>query len=212
MNHWKEIWNAYHEGATRKKILKDIWQYSKKWDKFYLTSIFLVFLTSVFMNFYQGEYWLILIVTTESAILLKLNSLKQNLIMHEYGGTEQSQTPPNSVNHQSTRYLIFKNMLVQKEIPKSAVEGCFNLVDLQIDIAATDASGIKRVSSFSMGILTGILTALWKELHIKELIIISLSIIGTVLLIDAIASVFPSKLEKLKELKYFMLLYCRETQ
>lgn len=211
MNQWKELWVAYHVGATRIKIFKDLWIHSAVWDRFYTFFIGAVFLGSLYMHFVEQWFWLLPMVVTEILLLFKLLSIKDNLVLGEYGGTDNTQAPPSSDNYQSTRYLIFKNQLKEKHITKSHIDECFELIDSQIDIASTGSSTLKKSSTFSIGILAGILTALWKQLDLNSLLVIALSIIGFVILINMIASIFPSKVEKLKELKYFMLLYCRET-
>lgn len=210
MNKWKEIWLAYHVNASRGKILSGIWSHASIADRFYVAFLILVFSICIIFHIKELGFWLIPAVASEVALLFKLSFLKDSLVLNEYGGLENSQAPPSTENHQSTRYILFKNTLKEKYIEKSHVNDCFDLIDCQIDIQSTEPGGFKKSSSFVLGILAGILTALWKQLDLISLLYISLGFIAVAALIYLVSSAFPSALEKRKELKYFMLLFCRE--
>jgi len=210
MNEWKEIWLAYHSEATRTRVFIDVMSRATAWDYIYILFLLAVLAFSLAMHIKEPGWWLVLSVITEVALLFKLSNLKEMMILNEYGGPDKTKIPPSKNNHQDTRYLIFKSRLKEKHITKSHVKDCFDLIESQIDIASTDSTGLKKSIGFSIGMLAGVFTTIWKKVDTYTLILIAFSIIGFVIFIYLIASAFPSKLERLKEQKYFMLLFCRE--
>jgi len=105
---------------------------------------------------------------------------------------------------------MFKQELSNNHISKSHIKDCFDLVETQIDISQSTGTSMQRFSSFSFGIFLGILGTFWKKLETTELVYVSLTLLAIGIFIAFIISLFPSKIEKLKEMKYFMQLYCRE--
>ena len=210
INSWKTIFFAYHNDATKTKILTTTWEHSSNLDKFFIVICIIIFVISLYLYLMVSEWYMVVAVLCEVLFLLKINGLKEHLILTEYGGVDNSQAPPSSTSHQSTRYLMFKKNLNDKNITKSHIHECIPLVDLQVDILSTKDNPFKKLSTFIFGLLSGIAAALWKGLDAKSLMLISIPIIAIALIFSAVASIFPSKLEKLKEMKYFMLLYCRE--
>jgi len=212
MNHWKEIWRAYHSGATRTKIFLDIIRHASTYDLIIIVLLTLIFFISAYYQIDQQGWWLALLFSSEFGLFYYLYTLKNKVVLNEYGGEDDTQAPPSNENHQSTRYLIFKNRLMANKVTEIHTRGCFELVEAQIDIVSTNAVGLKNFSTFILGILAGILATLWKQLDNTSLMLLAFSVVLIGGIIYIFANVLPSKLEKLKELKYFMLLYCREVK
>lgn len=177
----------------------------------FLTSL-VGFFYSLYLYALETRWWLILAVIFELSALLLLEKLKDRIVLDQYGDPKESQVPPETKGHRSTRYLMFKKKLASENITKSHVEDCFDLVDIQIDMTSSSGSLYKKYSNFVIGLFAGLLVAIWRELNLDELVLIGISIFFVSILIMVILSLFPSKLEKLKEMKYFMHLYCREIQ
>jgi hypothetical protein len=138
-----------------------------------------------------------------------LRHLEDQLILNDYGGQDESHPPLKA--YLINRYLIFKKRLQDKNITKNQLEKCSILIDSQIDIAITDSQGIEKLVIFSLGLLAAALTALWSNADFESAFIISAVLIVVFIVIMTIRdSFFPSKAKKLKEMKYFMLLYCQE--
>ncbi|OCH02039.1 hypothetical protein A6D98_02985 [Aliivibrio fischeri] len=210
MNQWKILWDAYHLNATLSRLLKDIVGHGNKVDKLLLLIggiIFTFGIVLVFINI-QVAVWAVLL--GEVIVLYKTDKLRELLILNQFGADNTSQIPHDDKDHKVSRYLMFKKSLREKAIHKSHVESCFELVETQIDIVQSSGSGMKKFASFSSGILIGLLATFWRKLDTNELIYIGIILISFTAFVCFILFLKPSRIEKLKEMKYFMQLYCRE--
>ncbi len=154
-------------------------------------------------------FWFV--VFGELGLIFQIGKLKNKFIKNEFGDVSQSQTPHDDKNHKTSRYLTFKKALEDNWVTKKHVQDCQELIDLQIDIASSEGLLRKKFSRFVIGgIGLGILGIFWSKIDVLYLIYISAILIPISLLIYFVLYLIPSKLEKLKEMKYFMLLYSRE--
>jgi len=98
----------------------------------------------------------------------------------------------------------------EQNYDKTTVESCIELIDMQIDIESSSGSIVKGFLGIVLAVSAGILTAVWKKVAIEDLILIGLSFAAFAAVIAIALSLFPSKEERLKEMKYFVKLFCRE--
>jgi len=201
---------AYHFKSSRGKLFFSTINYGSLGDKIFLSLNILGFIAAIYLHFTQSQAGLFLLAVCELGILYKLHNLKGSLVLNEYGAPDDSQAPHNDQNHKTSRYLMFKQELVNEHITKSHVEQCFELIDTQIEIIESNNIPIGNLSSLSAGLFLGVLGSFWRKLNTTELIYVGISFVIISLFIAFIISLFPSRIEKLKEMKYFMQLYCRE--
>ncbi|WP_010324756.1 hypothetical protein [Marinobacterium stanieri] len=209
MSDWKIIWDAYHAEATRLKIFLGVWRSTSLWERFYTIFLVGVFVSSLVLFFIIKGWLLVPVLCSEVALIIKFNSMNDKMVYSEFGDQSENQ-PLQYKNYQDTRYLIFKKTLKKSFVAESTMRGCFELLDSQIDIVATESTVLKKIVTFSLGLLAGLVGSIWSRMEYGELALVAAAIISFILLIVVVASGFPSKIEKLKELRYFMLLYCHE--
>ncbi len=211
MNNWNIIWQGYHSNASLKKLVADVIRRGTVIEKGYLlvclAGLVCGAVSYFFHNFIAG---LMLAIVGEIGLLQKLKELKQRLILSEFGEPDKLQMPPDE--EYQTRYLLFKTALEDRSLIKSDVSDCFNLVDMQIDIAASSGLTVKKLSGVLVGFLAGIGGAVWDKMKPEQLLIVAFLLFVAWLFAAMLFSIFPSKIEKLKEMKYFMMLYCKETK
>ena len=209
MSCWKIVWDAYHAEATRLKIFLGIWNSTSLWERFYTIGLVVIFLFSLVLFLILQGWLLVPVLLAEVALIVKFTSLNEKMVYAEFGDQGEKQ-PLKSQNYQDTRYLMFKKKLEKSSIGEPTIRGCFELLDSQIDIVAIESASTKKIFTFSLGLLAGLVGSVWSRMEYAELALVAAAIISFMLLIVVIGSGFPSKLEKLKELRYFMLLYCHE--
>lgn len=212
MNHWKIIYSAHINKSSQSTLFANTIKHGTKWDTFFLTFNLIVFILGAFFYFTKFEVGIsfMLIIAGEIGLLYKLDRLKQSLVLDEYGDANTAQTPHNNRNLQTSRYLMFKQDLSSNHISKSHVKDCFDLIETQIDISESTGTSVRKFSSFGFGIFLGVLGTFWKKLETTELIYVGLTLLAVGIFVGFIISLFPSRIERLKEMKYFMQLYCRE--
>lgn len=212
MNYWAMIWKAYDK-STKTKLFIEVFLNENTLGR--LTILFatiIFFLGAYFQFFEKNSYGFIPLIIGEFYLIHKLDKSRKLLILNEYGDLNSSQIPHDDKDHKRSRYLMFKKSLQDGFISKSHVEDCFDLIDIQIDIASSSSVNVKRFGGFCFGILIGILASYWRTLSAEELIWVGASLIVMGLLIAFVLFLFPSKMENLKEMKYFMKLYTNEIQ
>lgn len=208
MNYWKIIWQAYHNTATSSKICEDMFKRATWSDRFFLVTGLIGMISSLLLTNVSENWRFLLLGISEISFSFKLGELKKNLVLLEYGDPNLSNAPP---EQDATRYLIFKRKLRESRITKAHVESCFDLADAQLDIASSGNTNLRSFIKFAVGILAGFLATIQRNVdNLSDLIIIGLSLLLFAMFISIILFFIPTKAEKLKEMKYFMMLYCRE--
>lgn len=210
MNSWREVWNGYFDHSNRWKVLVETYLHAPWSDRIFLIVVTAGFFLSGWCYFVFFRPALFATMAFEGVFLVRLFILKDNLVLEEFGDRDQSQEPPDTDAYRNTRYLMFKKALVGKGLTRSHVADCFELVDIQVDIASTSGQNHKKFFGFSIGVFLGLLGAVWRGTGGAELFYAGTSILAVGLLGTILISAFPSKIEQLKEMKYFMKLYCRE--
>ncbi|MCK6265886.1 hypothetical protein KP803_21755 [Vibrio sp. ZSDE26] len=213
MNHWKAIWDSYHLNATLKWLFYDIMKHASLIDKILVfvslvlvvTSLILVFTSSLF-----NALWTVAI--GEIILFARLPTLKGSLIDSEFGDKNNNFLPHDDKHHQESRYLLFKKSLRSKHITSSHVKDCYELLETQLEIAGSAGSVLKKFASFSGGVLLGFSTAVWRQLDTSELLYVGSALVALCLFVMFVLLLIPSKVEKLREMKYFMQLYCKECE
>ena len=184
MSYWKVVWNAYHAEATRLKIFLGIWASTSLWERFYTIALLVIFLFSLVLFFILQGWLLVPVLLAEVALIVKFTSLNERMVYAEFGDQEEKQ-PLKSRNYQDTRYLMFKKKLKKSFIGESTVRGCFELLDSQIDIVATESAATKKIVTFSLGLLAGLVGSVWSRMEYAELALVAAAIISFMLLIVA---------------------------
>ena len=207
MNTWRTINLAYHKEATTTKILKRTLNYMDKCTKIYMSFLVLGFFGSLYPYLTGNDLWIFISIGFEILLLLKLNDAKNELVINELKASKGTET----LNNQSTRYLLFKEELKKKNIEANMVKERVDLVNIQIDITLNRNNFLHKVSNVLAGIFFGMLTSQWNNVEDKlSLIAIPAAIALLALTFFLTASIFPSETEKIKEMKYFMLLYLKK--
>lgn len=151
-------------------------------------------------------------VAMEVILLLALDKLKDTAFFSEYGRPSDGMAPPDNEEHRVSRYMIFRKCLRRENVTKSHVEDAFPLVDAKLDLEASRGEMPRKYLGFAVGLLAGIAVSWSKNLDAQELAIAASSLVVVSFFIVMVLWVIPSRKERLKELKYFMLLYCREVE
>ncbi|VEP14774.1 hypothetical protein H1P_2860007 [Hyella patelloides LEGE 07179] len=82
---------------------------------------------------------------------------------------------------------------------------------MEINIVLADKINARKTDlKFLLAFILGIISTIWKQLKIEDILVIFLLFCLVFYLVVVISYLMPSKIEKAKELKYFILLYCRE--
>lgn len=211
MNDWGVIWTEYHRSASTWRITKEALQATSFGVRLYLCFVMLAFIASAIFLFEDLPGALALVVVTELALAAKMDSLRRVLVLNEYGDPRTSAAPEEGENRRDTRYLMFKKALIANHITASHVQGCRELLDVQIEIAGTNDHPKKKVATFTAGLVTGLAAAVLKA---QSPMTMTAAVIGVAFIAFfsyMILAAFPSKLERLREMKYFMALFCRES-
>ena len=143
-------------------------------------------------------------------MLFLLEKIKDKIFFAENGHPDETMAPPDNDDHRTSRYMLFRKHLKEKNITKSHVEDIFPLVDMKLDLESSRGELPKKYFSFVIGLLAGIAVSLSKNLEMYELALAVISLIVVSYFVLQILWLIPSRTERLKELKYFMKLFCRE--
>ena len=221
MKNWRIIYKSYHDKATYYNIFIEKNITVNLIEGIILFFIIILCLFSIVVLIFdrschllniicnQYVYFAIAIICVVVEMLI-FNFISNRLPIYTYKDKKRElDSYPPDVNIE--RYFLFKNNLQSHQITKNSVEQGLKLADMKIDIISSDKFNARIADlKFLLGFGLGILGTLWKQLQPKELIIIFLIFCLGLYLLKIILFVIPSKIEKAKELKYFMMLYLAE--
>jgi len=143
----------------------------------------------------------------EVIFILMAESAIKNLNKTSYSLLEQSQVPPEDTNHQKTRYLKFSSQLKKAKVGTNNISIVIDILKAREGLEDVKGTYVKRFVGFLMTLIIALTVSASKgiESDILMLIFVYGTLIG--LFIYAIASMIPAKIERIRELKYFLVMY-----
>ena len=216
MEGWIAIWKTYHRVCTRKKLLRDVFLHLSVADRLFAIGLAILFVGSAGLficanaSHWDHSLWaLVAMVTCELVILFKSNQFRESWASKEFGGVPKA---PEEVNHRDSRYLLLRKGLRDAGVFEDQIKACMPLVEMQIDMAGTEGLPQKKTMNFALGAASGLAVASLRTNNLNDMTFI----VGAILLggwtLSVYISWFPTKLERMKELKYFLLLYCMDLE
>lgn len=215
MNQWEVVWKSYMDDCTRIKIFNDAFSSITMLRKSLLSVSLVCFMLSVAAAVYSifneeqisknlmftlfGIFEVIFILMAESAI--------KNLNRKNYSFQEQAQVPPEDVNHQKMRYLKFRSQLKKANVGGNDIVTIIEILKAREELEEVKGTYVKRFVGFLMTLIIALTVSASKgfESDILFLIFVYGTLIG--LFIYAVASMIPAKIERIRELKYFLVMY-----
>lgn len=212
---WRAIWCAHDDASATWSVISTIWQRMPCLLKACMCLGSAIFIGGgaafAFGYMHQDNYawWALLVMGTSQIALQYAFDKMKGALSREFRSNEVAYRPPETKRHTETRYLMFRRGLIDAEVEPAEAVDCMDLVDVQIDMASTELPQ-KKVMAFSLAMVTAILAVIWKSQTPAMLVQIMIAILMTGWVIANAMSLFPSHLERMKEMKYFMLLYSRK--
>lgn len=210
MNHWKKVWDAYHREATRWAYLRELWRLSGWLTRFALICGMTVFLFGLFdLRSISRQNFPWLMVAGEFAVLAVIHHMKGTIFRCVYGSVDEDMSPADDGDHRVGRFLMFKRKLREAQITKSHVEDLFDLLDAKDGLESHRNTLLHKFLLFVSGFFTALAITLIRGLSFDLALKSLLWLIVVCACVVPLLWVLPSRREKLRELKYFMLLYCK---
>ena len=210
MNYWKRVWDIYHREATRWAYLKELWCLSGWVTRLALivSAVIFMFGLLTFRGVLQQNFpWLL--VVGEFALLAVVYHMKGTIFRCAYGSADEDISPADDGDHQVGRFLMFKRKLREAQITKSHVEDLFDLLDAKEGLESQRNTLVNKFFLFVSGFFTALSITLIRGLSFDSALKLLLWLLVVCACVGPLLWVLPSRREKLRELKYFMLLYCK---
>jgi len=213
MKAWRDVWQAYYTLATRKNYWKQLFLVSS-WPQRTTAAISVAV---IFYGIASGRFtsestlapyiWLIIPQVTLLAIL---DAVRTKTFTENFGGLPEETAPPESENYRRDRYVLFRDALKKRDILGSDVKPLIPLVDARLDMEQHHNELMKKFGLFASGILTALAIPWLKELSGKNIGIVVAALAIVLFATMLTLWLIPSRKARLKELKYFMMIYERE--
>ena len=197
------------------RVATEMWRLAPVAQRILIVVLGIVFLAALVVYLFVSEHSgvaLFAAIAAEIFLLLVLDKVKDETFFSEYGRPDDAMVPPDNEEHRVSRYMLFRRRLREKNITKSHIEDAFPLADAKLDLEASRGEMPKKYLGFTVGLIAGALVSWSKNLEARELAI-AITVLAVVsFFVVMVLWVIPSRTERLKELKYFMHLYCREVE
>ncbi|WP_043993808.1 hypothetical protein [Moritella sp. PE36] len=220
MNEWETVWKSYMNDCTRTKILKDAYRSIKALHKvLLLLSLvsFIIFVTGAFYSIFNPEQidrdmMFLLFALFEGIFLLMAERAVKNLSMTSYSFQEQAQVPPEDTNHQKIRYLKFRFQLKKSKIEAKNITTLIDILKAREELEEVKGTYVNRFFGFLMALIIALIVSVIKVVELDVLVLICAYGFFIGFLVFAIASMVPAKIERIRELKYFLVMYEKQDQ
>jgi hypothetical protein len=219
---WGIIYKSYYDRATNLNIFIEKLKIVNPKERMFLIFIFIFGLVCTYFTIYvpnchrrinivcNQDIYLTIAMICEFIILFYFFIIENRLPIYTYKD-KKTKLGSYSSDINLDRYLFFKKNLEEHQIKKKSVEQCLELADMKIDMVSSDKFNARIADlKFLLGFGLGIVGTIWKQLQTRDLLIMFLFFCIVLCLLTIVSFLIPSKIEKAKELKYFMMLYVAE--
>lgn len=210
MNYWKQVWDAYHGGATKRAYAKELWRLSRWGTRVSLCASILLLVWGIAQLPHQPRQELPWpFVCGELFLLAVIQHMKTATFRRAYGSASDGLVPSDDSDNQVGRFLMFKRHLVQAGLTKSHVQDLFDLLDAREGMEVQRNTLLNRFWLFISGFFSALAITLIRGMSMSSAISSLFGLIVASAVIGPVLWFLPSRRERLKELRYFMLLYCK---
>lgn len=208
MNHWKVVWDAYSKGATRRAFFRELWRlagWKLRVGAFICMTVSIWGLLNIRFPSPRDLTWLTIL--GEIGFLAILFHVREETFRREYGSTDNSVSPSENEDYRASRYLMFRATLRANGITKSHVHDLFDVLAAKDELEAQRNGILNRFWVFASGFLSATALSLIRGAEDEQQIYILFGLLGACVLVAPLLWLTPSRKERMKELKYFLVLY-----
>lgn len=200
---WNDIWVSYRRDANLIKLFTEVWQKSDGITRRIVMLSGVLFLFSIvwFLTSEKGNYSIVGMIVSEIVLLYFLDQMKSGAVGQYYLFAGDSL-------HRSSRFSLFKQNIDAKNISDSELRKYLQLLDAEIELAATGSGNGRRVSAFGVPLLVGLVVGIASAIDdIRVLLLAFFFSLGGFIITYFIAVVIRTQEEALRELKTFINFY-----
>jgi hypothetical protein len=210
MNYWKIVWDAYYQQATRRAYLRELVRLAN-WPTriaFMLAlGVFCYGLLDVIDD--RQKEWPWLMIVGELSLLAIVEHVRTTRFATAYGSVESSFGPAEKEDQRGHRFLMFKNALQAAHLTENQVQGLFDIVEAKEELESQHNLALNKFVVFVSGFLTAAAITLISDLEAEQAAWLMFWVSLSGLTLAPLFWMLPTRKSRLKELKYFMVLYCK---
>lgn len=213
MNYWKIVWDAYYQQATRRAYVRELVRIAN-WPTciaFVIALGLFLFGISDVVREPQRE-WPWPMIAGELLLLALVEHVRTARFATTYGSVESGLGPAEKEEQRGHRFLMFKKSLQDAHITRSHVQDLFEIVEAKEDLESQHNIALNRFGIFVSGFLTSAAITLIRGLEADQAAWLMFWISFAGLALAPLFWMLPTRKGRLKELKYFMVLYCKNVE
>lgn len=210
MNYWKTVWDAYYLQATRRAYLRELARLAS-WP----TRITFVLAAGLFIYGVADVIdqptrdWPWPMIAGELLLLILVEHVRTARFATAYGSVESSLGPAEKEDQRGHRFLMFKKTLQAAHLTRSHVQDLFEIVQAKEELESQHNTALNKFVIFVTGFLTSAAITLIRGLQAEQAAWLMFWIALAGLALVPLFWMLPTRKGRLKELKYFMVLYCK---
>ena len=210
MNSWKIVWDAYYQQATRRAYVRELVRLAN-WPTriaFVIALGLFIFGIADVVSEPQREWpWPMLV--GELSLLALVEHVRTARFAATYGSVQSGLGPAEKEEQREHRFLMFKKSLQNAHLTRSHVQDLFEIVEAKEELESQHNIVLNKFGIFVSGFLTSAAFTLIRGLETGQTAWLMFWISFAGLALTPLFWMLPTRKGKLKELKYFMILYCK---
>ena len=211
-NYQRAIWTAYVHTSTPWRQAVEVFKFAPRAAKivFVLSAFSFVATLAVHLTIWRPAF--IGTLTFEAILVLGMLIAKERFLRVEFGEFENRSGPPDTQDGSEPRYLMLRSELNKTSLTPSHIDDYLAVLEAQIEKESAPHRMADKVTALITGITIGLAAAIFRALSAEALLTAVVVVAGVAFFTKMVISLFPSKLQKLYELKYFMAIYKGQLQ
>lgn len=184
-----------------------VYKFFPTWAKILYVGSALGFIICLLAYFTVWKSAFVLAMFFEAILVFATLLGKDKFLRSEFGEYKERNGPPDTQDGSEARYLLFSNDLNDLELSNSHIDDCIEILEAQIRKESAPHFVAEKLTTLIVGIALGLAAAIFRSLDSKAILISVLILGGVAVIAKMIISIFPSKLQQLHELRYFLAIY-----
>lgn len=213
---WETVWQGYERHSRRRAIVRDLFHSSTRHERAWLT-----FLVTLFLFIFSGLMLLIIfdpsflriftaavcMVVVEGLLIWGLKCITDRYVRDVLGGEEIFQVPPDNKHFRRLRYLKFRKYLASLGVGKGMLCDASKALAAKEELEKESDIYLKGYYGFLISAGLAVLVSAARGMDFQKLTFFVIAILEVSFFMYWILAALPGKMERIKELKYFLVLY-----
>lgn len=154
---------------------------------------------------------LIILYSSLAFLMIFIEIAKRNYVNSEYTQFDTDWGPPEDDRLQALRYLKFRKQITEMDFSCKDISNVITVLDSRENLEEVSGTYVKRFGGVVLTVGVGLAITIFRLVSTEVLALISISLIAITFFVYQIVSLIPARIERIRELHYFLTMLQEES-